>query len=214
MKLLNIICNSSFDINYLDNIQIYNDYMKSYNIEVDYCGISNQDDFSNYENIIQFKYKIINTKHQLSKICDFITDYKIELDYDWYIKTRPEIKLLEHINFDILSKNAINARARVYNGPSHIKYGMTVNGEGCWASVGDCNYSDSEHSIILDDQLYIFHKNMVQLNAFDKIDENNTARQNEWMHTEIFNTRGIPLNVVGINACFTRNNTFSGHINI
>lgn len=214
MKVLIIICSSSFDLNFLDNIRIFNDYMKSNNIEIDYCGISNQDDFSNYESIITFKYKIINTKHQFSKICDFITDYKCELDYDFYIKTRPEIKLLENINFNILSENAINARARVYNGPSHIKYGMSVNGEGCWATIGDCYYADSEHSIILDDQIYIFHKNIVQLNAFDKLDEQIAARQNEWLHTEIFNTRRIPLNVIGINACFTRNNTFSGNIHI
>ena len=51
-------------------------------MEVEYCGISYQDEFHNYESIISFKYKIINTKRQLSKICDFITDYKAELYYD------------------------------------------------------------------------------------------------------------------------------------
>jgi hypothetical protein len=194
--------------------------MQLNDIEVDYCGISNQNDFYVFESIITFKYKIINTKKQLSKICDFITDYKSELDYDWYMKIRPEIKLLDTIPFDILSENAINARARVYNGPLKIKYGMSVNGDGCWNNVGDYTYAEHEHDIVLDDMLYIFHKNIVLKNAFDKVTENAfdrknlimTETQHEWIHTDIFNKRNIPVNVIGINLCFIKNNTISGNI--
>ena len=216
MKILIIISSHVFDIKWSDNIRILNDYLKqNNNIEVDYCGISNQYDFNNYENIIQFKYKIINTKQQLSKICDFITDYKSELDYEWYMKIRPEIKLFENINFDTLSKNAINARARVYNGPLKIKYGMSVNGNGSWKNIGDCYYDDNEHDIILDDMIYIFHNNVRLNNAFDKIDQIITHTQNEWTHTTIFTERKIILNVIGINLCITKNeNNFSGDINM
>ena len=92
------------------NINILNNYLKKYEDSVvDYCGISNSDDFYNYENIISFKYKIINPKQQFSKICDFITQYKAELDYDWFIKIRPDIKLLEPINFEVLSDTAISS---------------------------------------------------------------------------------------------------------
>lgn len=216
MKLLIIICSDAFDVKYCDNIKIMNDYIKSSNIEVEYCGISSHNDFSNYENIISFKYKIINTKFQFSKLCDFITDYKLELQYDWYIKTRPEIKLLENINFDILSDTCINARSRVYNGPSRIKYGMSINGVGAWSKVGDFQYKDTEENIILDDQFFIFHKNIIQNNAFDKIDIiyktdiKKRYSQNEWFHTKIFNDRKIPLNVIGIYLCFTKCNAFSG----
>lgn len=210
MKLLIIICSDTFDVQWCDNIKIMDDYIKSSNIEVDYCGISSHNDFSNYENIISFKYKIINTSHQLSKLCDFITDYKSELYYDWYIKIRPEIKLLENINFDMLSDTCINARSRVYNGPSRIKYGMSINGVGCWSNIGDFQYKDTEENIILDDQFFIFHKNIIQNNAFDKIDKENRIRQNEWFHTQIFNDRKIPLNVIGIYLCFTKFYTFSG----
>ena len=73
MTVLIIISNHLFDKKWSDNIKILNDYMKMSDHKVDYCGISNQDDFHNYEDIIQFKYKIINTKEQLNKICDFIT---------------------------------------------------------------------------------------------------------------------------------------------
>lgn len=213
MKLLVIISNHIFHKEWCDSIKILNDYMQNNNITVDYCGISNQNDFDNYEGIIQFKYKIINTKHQLDKICDFITEYKSELDYDWYMKIRPEVKLLDNIPFDILSDSAINARARVYNGPKKIKYGMSVNGEGTWKNTGSCAYAHTENNIILDDMLYIFHKNIIQNNAFEKIPESN-IRQNEWLHTSIFNERGIKLNVIGINLCFTKYNNFSGNINM
>jgi hypothetical protein len=213
MKLLVIICSHEFNPNCSNNIRILNDYMKLLDMDVEYCGISNQDDFHNYESLISFKYKIINTKRQFSKICDFITDYQMNVDYDWYMKIRPDIKLLENINFDIMSKNAVNARARVYNGPSKIKYGMSVNGQGGWKNVGDCHYSEKEHNIILDDQLFIFHRNVVHLKAFNKIQEE-TPGYDEWKQAAIFNSRNIPMNVVGIYLEITKYNAFSGNINI
>jgi hypothetical protein len=187
--------------------------MKTTDMEVDYCGISNQNDFDVYENIIQFKYKIINTNYQFSKVCDFITDYKSELHYDWYMKIRPEVKLFDHIPLHMLSENAINARARVYTGPRKIKYGMSINGEGPWKNIGDCLYDETEHNVVLDDVLYIFHKNTIQNNAFEKI-PTSTETQNEWLHARIFNERKIQFNVIGIHLCFTRHNSFSGHINM
>ena len=215
MKLLIILSSGNFDEKYCDNIKCLNDYMKINGIEYDYCGISSKNDFDIYETIIQFKYKIINTKKQLSKICDFITEYKSELDYDWYMKIRPEVKLIDNIDFRMLSDNAINARARIYNGPRKIQYGMSVNGEGEWKNVGGCDYADNEHNIILDDMIYIFHKNIVKNNAFDKIPTSHDS-ENEWLHTRVFNHRKIRLNVIGINLCYTKpnHNCFSGNINM
>ena len=129
------------------------------------------------------------------------------------MKIRPEIKLLDNIDFHMLPDNAINARARVYNGPRKIKYGMSVNGEGIWKNVGDCDYADNEHNIILDDMLYIFHKNIIQNNAFEKI-PTSISCENEWGHTDVFNERKIRLNVIGINLCFTKYDCFSGNINM
>jgi len=212
MKLLIIISNHIFDKAWCDNIKILNDYMKNNCIEIDYCGISNQNDFDIYETIIQFKYKIINTKKQLSKICDFITEYKSQLDYDWYMKIRSEVKLFDIDFFHMLSENAINARARVYNGPKKIKYGISVNGEGPWKNIGDCHYADSEHNIILDDMIYIFHKNIVEKNAFEKITP--LQYECEWEHSFLFNQRQIQLNVIGINLCLTKYDAFSGNINM
>jgi hypothetical protein len=212
MKILIIISSHAFQLQWCDNIKILHNYMITNNTTVDYCGISNQDDFCNYENIIKFKYKIINTGKQLTKICDFITDYKSELDYTWYMKIRPDIKLLQNINFDILSKNSINARARVYYGPSKIIYGMSVNGDGCWKNIGDFYYDNNEHDIIIDDMLYIFHNNVVQNNGFDKLDPKiKLLIQHEWTHTLVFNTRKIPLSVIGIWCCNTKHNCTSGN---
>jgi hypothetical protein len=186
--------------------------MKNNNIEVDYSGISNQDDFHNYESIISFKYKTINTKYQFSKICDFITKNKSELDYDYYMKIRPDLKLLENINFDLLSENAINARARVYFGPKKIKYGMSKN-------LPECFYDENEHYIIVDDQIYIFHKKVLQNGAFDIIEFGSIRGwwgdiENECVHSKVFESRNIPINIIGINLEFTRDNSFSADLNM
>jgi len=213
MKLLIILLSDTFDEKCSDNIKCLDDYMKNNGMEYDYCGISSRNDFYIYETIIQFKYKIINTKRQLSKICDFITEYKSELDYDWYMKIRPEIKLLDNIDFSILPDNAINARARDYNGPRKIQYGMSVNGEGFWKNIGDCHYADNEHSIRIDDAIYIFHKNIVQNNAFETI-PTFIEPENETIHTRVFNERNIRLNIIGINLYMTKHCSFSGNINM
>jgi hypothetical protein len=191
--------------------------MKLLDMDVEYCGISNQDDFHTYETIIPFTYKIINTKQQFSKICDFITAHKSELDYDWYMKIRPDIKLLEQIPFSILSDNAINARARVYFGPKKIKHGMSINGEGYWKHVGDCAYGNIEHYVVLDDMLFIFHKNVLQMGAFEKIEPFSGwwgARELEWTQAKIFKERNISLNVIGLHLECTKHHTFSGHVNM
>jgi hypothetical protein len=196
------------------NIMTLNNYLhENKGLTIDYCGISNKDDFHNYEDIIEFKYKIINTKGQFSKICDFITDTRSQLNYDWYIKFRPEIKILGQINFDVLSDTAINARARIYSGPKNIKYGMSVNGEGCWKNIGCCYYSSSEQEVMLDDMMYIFHNNVVKNGGFNKIVLSEPPeRETEWIHTHTWLNRNIHLNVIGLNLLFTKYNTYSGDI--
>lgn len=202
------------NINFIPNISILKTHFNnnSENI-VDYCGISSKDDFKNYESIINFKYKIINTKKQLSKICDFISEYKNSLNYDWYIKIRPDIKLIEPINFKKLCDKSINARARFYDGPKSIMYGMSINGDGPWKNIGNCFYSEYEKDIILDDMLYIFHNNVIINGGFDNniiIDD----YQMEWTHTKFWKSNNINLNVIGIFMENTSYNAFSGHLNI
>jgi hypothetical protein len=199
------------------NIDILKKYLLSANNidTVDYCGISSKNDFSNFENIINFKYKVISNKYQFSKICDFITKNKseLELNYDWFIKFRPDLRLLEPINFELLSDISINARARVYTGPKKIKFGMSVNGIGIWQNVGHCVFDKNESFIILDDQFFIFNKNIIKQGGFDKI-YNPYERETEWIHTTTWQQRNIHLNIIGIHIENTKYNTFSGHLNM
>ncbi len=225
MKILVIIASHELNSSYLENIITLQNYLSIYEKStIDYCGISNNDDFSNYESAITFKYKIIDANQQLTKICNFIDTYKNELDYDWYIKIRPDIQLLEPILFHKMVDNAINARARVYRGPKKIQYGMSINGEGPHKYVGDCHFNIIENEIVLDDQFYIFNKKCVDAGAFNVFKLNiiewydprngNYKSQNEWFHTNCWKSRNIPLNVIGINLNFMKINQFSGNINM
>jgi hypothetical protein len=180
--------------------------------QVDYAGISCEDDFSNYEDIITFKYKMINPKLEIDKMCDFIKEYKDTFDYDYFIKTRPEIKLLEQINFDTLCANSINARTRIYNGPRNIPFGSSVGGKGIWEHIKPNSYCYYEHNIVVDSTIYIFDKNVINNGGFDKTNFiTERVVQNEWYSTELWNERNINLNIIGINLIFYKSDEFYGY---
>jgi hypothetical protein len=215
MKLLVIICGHEFNIVNSENVKILNNFMVNFSEgNVEYCGISNNDDFHNYENIISFKYKVINPKRQFSKICDFITKYKSELNYDWFIKTRPDLKIIDMFDFNTFSDKAINARARMYVGPKKIKYGMSVNGEGRFKNIGDCAYDEREKEVRLDDCFFMFHNNVVQLGAFEPYPTIEIKGADEYYQTRTWIERGIPLNVIGFHIEITTYGVFSGHLNM
>ena len=163
MKLLVIITSYQFSQIYIQNIITLNTLLHNKPEDtIDYVGISSQNDFHNYEGIITFKYKIINQRKQFSKICDFIQGYKNDLGgYDWFIKFRPEIFLFENLYFHQLSQNSINSRVRQYSGPKRIQYGCSVGGRGMFCNEKPCKYDTYEHNVELDDQLYMFHKNVI-----------------------------------------------------
>ena len=83
MKLLVLLCSHEMDPQWINNIILLRDYMTD--MDVDYCGISNQDDFHHYESILSFKYKVINPNRQLTKVCDFISN--TVLNYDCLLYT-------------------------------------------------------------------------------------------------------------------------------
>ena len=190
---------------------------KMYNVEV--AGISSKDDFNNYASILNFKYKYISDKPQLSKICAFISDNKSTLNYDWYVKIRPEIELLDYdtINFQNLPKDSISARAREYRGPQTNKHSCSVGGEGSVKNYKNCVRNNEHKKLVLDDNIYIFHKNVIDKGGFEKLDPaNNVKQHHEWLHSDIWTARNIKLNKIGINTKFTRkkNNTliYSGNV--
>ena len=185
---------------------------KTYN--VDLAGISSKDDFSNYEDTLVFKYKYVNAKAQVSKICDFISENRDKLNYDWYFRTRPEEELLDFdcINFETLPKDAVSARAREYAGPFTGKYSCSVGGEGSFKDIKACLYKPELEKLVLDSNDYVFHKTVVEKGGFAKITqeekdwEKSTGRNNEdeWFFDNIMVSRNIKKNIIGINLRFTR----------
>jgi len=222
MKILILLINYNNPPSLRENIISLQDFMKKnyYEDEIDYACVSSFDDFYIYEDILTFKYKMINKKKQFNKMCDFLSKYKNEMNYDWYIKTRPEVKILDKINFNELSDISINARARVYIGPKKILYGSSTGGDGVWKNYKQCNYDFEEKSIVLDDQIYLFHNNVILNEAFKVIDEYKDEREDESFHTKYWKIRNIPLNVIGINIMFSYPKEswgdigYSGHLNI
>jgi hypothetical protein len=209
MKILCIICGHKYEQVQKENILILKNYLDTLEAQVDYAAISSENDFHVFEDIVSFKYKSISKRFQMSKMCDFMSSN--ELDYDWYIKCRPDLKLLEQpFNLNVLKENAINARARVYYGNKNIKHGLSVGGQGVWKHRTPYYYSNSERPI-LDDMIYIFDKNVFKNGAFFKIN-NTKTRENEWFHTNVWQSRKIKLNVIGLHLIFTKNNTYSGDI--
>ena len=138
---------------------------------------------------------MINPKKQLSKMCEFIKENRGELNYDWYIKFRPEIMLMEQIPFNKLMNNSINARARQYTGPKKIINGMSVGGEGWWNNVKPSIYNDTEINIELDDQLYIYDNNCIKMGVFDNYNYKDVV-ENEAIHDTFWKSKSINLNVM------------------
>jgi hypothetical protein len=116
-------------------------------------------------------------------MCDFITDYKAELDYDWYIKIISDVKLLNLIklfDFNVLLYDAVNARAITYIGPKQIRHGVSISRNTRFPGKGDWAGDFCERYIILDLMVIIFHKNVLDAGAFAKTNMEFTDGSLEW----------------------------------
>jgi hypothetical protein len=182
---------------------------------VDIAAISSKNDFSNYSDILDFKYKYVNSKKQISKLCDFISENKDTLNYNWFLRIRPEVEIIDFdtIDFTKLPKNAISARARSYIGPFRGKYSCSVGGEGVYHNIKDgCYYKKNKEKLIIDDNVFIFHRKIIDSGGFLQLSNDDETdpiykdkyTQNEWFFTDILTKRGIDLNIIGINMKFTR----------
>jgi hypothetical protein len=230
--ILIILVNHTMDTEYVDSMKELSKYIAHLSIKytVDLAGISSEDNFSNYDGIIDFKYKYISPKGQLSKLCDFITEHKAHLKYDWFIKMRPGVQVLDYntINFDALPKNAVSARARCYRGPHKNKKSCSVGGEGPFKIfLYNCINNEGPHKnkphsspgfpakdTLLDDTVYIFHRNVIDKGGFAPTE--GTDKENEFYHTNIWKSRNIELNVIGLDIKFRSNKypdtIYSGNI--
>jgi hypothetical protein len=207
MNLLIVVVGNELEKKYQENMLILANMLKDHTIN--WGAISSQDDFNNFDKI-DFKYKLVTKKKQVSKLCEFFSS--TVTDYDFYIKTRPDVQLLEFPDFKYILPGCINARAREYRGPKRITWGSSINGEGIWKNIFDCTFSESETHIVLDDQFFIFD-NTVKMRVFSKpIVENDI--ETEWFHDEMYTLNEIEKNIIGINLCLQKYNVFSGHLNL
>jgi len=167
------------------------DPLKQQNCIVNIAFVTSEQLYYDYENILgDITHTLISDEPQYSKVCNLL-DIIGYNNYDWYIKLRPEIGMLETINLDKLnsySKTAINSRIRHYIGPKiNIKYGVSISNEEILkAQNGDKNLDNCKtndfklnDTIIQspDDQIYIFHKNIAQ-QAFQKLNLNSLLNGN------------------------------------
>jgi hypothetical protein len=191
----------------MENLKKYIEHL-SKKYSVDLAGISSKDDFSNYSDILDFKYKYVNTKRQISKLCDFISENKETLKYDWFFRTRPESEMVDFdtIDFSNLPKNAVSARAREYLGPFRGKHACSVGGEGEYIHIKECKYKDNKEKLVIDDTI-VFHRTVIDKGAFAPLSpekEADNIRQDEWLLTNMLVSRGIELNIIDIDVKFIR----------
>lgn len=202
MRILIIFISDSMRQHLLPNIIHFKKYMyelSKYH-EIDYAGISTIDDFHHYEEYITFKYKMITPKRQLSKMVDFINTYKDEMKYDWYVKMRPENYLMQQLCFHNLCKDSMNARARYYEGSKKILFGSSVEPDKVWPYPH--TYNTEYENVVLDDIIYFFHQNIIDLGTFQDLSLTGEELQCERFHTNIWKSKNIGLNVIGI-FCLT-----------
>jgi hypothetical protein len=206
MKVLVIIVAAKMPNNWVENIRMLAMHLKCRTDQIDYALISPEE-----ADALPLKYTFRSNKMQLSKISDFICQFKDELsNYDWIVKTRPDLILLDDIDFDNLPHDCINARARVYSrNVSPIRFGLSLEHPCC---QGNCRHrsppSEADISIILDDMLYIFHTDLLQ-KFRPVIDVTGDMywtphgycyKEQEWFHTFWWDKLGIGKNVIGFNA--------------
>lgn len=233
MKVLLMIISHNISNNNLPNI--YNKIINPLNmdnIEVDIATCISGPINIIFDNVnYNFKYD----GFQLAKTCYVVN--KMNDEYEYYIKIRPEINLKTIINKDFLlklSKTKINSRCRQYKGPPiDLDFGISCQTNAI--RKGDLELNDKV-IICPDDQMYIFHKNIKKafspiisdtyLNYCKKINDKCEYWVDEFMldekywkknicereghHKFIWYSRGFDINPIGLNI--RMNSLISSHL--
>jgi hypothetical protein len=88
------------------------------------------------------------------------------------------------------------------------------------------HYSPTHEELIVDEMLYIFHRNLVEKGAFAPLTNEERGRrewyisspgkQHEWFHTGVWKHRQIPLQLVSLYVDFTHSgrHCVSAHLNL
>lgn len=212
MRILIILAGHTMPSEFIHKIKKLAEYIEvlRQTYGVDIACISSFDDFTEYDNILHFKYKIVNPKKQLSKVCDFLSE--IPNDYSWYIKTRPDIEFMSPIDFSKLKTAHINARVRVYKGPRKMKLAASI-GRGSYAAwAGNISLGFVER-MIMDDQVYIFSNSIKYI--FTPFDYNPEIIENEWFHSHFWKSKNAQLNMISLDVVFSNSKVYvpSGNVN-
>ena len=194
MRILLIISSHEMSSEFKKYIKIIkkkliNNFIKE-EVEIDICLINSnkEDELNNYDDIlknIKYKFNSKNSK-QYEKIVDVINNINVNL-YDWFIKIRPDLELLEDINLDkikICDKNKINSRVRWYIGDhTNVKNGtsLKIDEDCCWTN--SYIYDNNINYIVPDDMIYFFHKAIAK-KAFNilNIDEISDTDNKLYLH--------------------------------
>lgn len=218
-RILIMFVSRSMDSKWLDNIRSIQ--QRCINVlghnQIDIACISGTDDADTYESVLgHIKYKVVSDKPQFSKLFDFVAS--CPETYDWYIKLRPDIELLEDITQQKLSsfcKNSVNARVRRYVGNARIPYGASIGGRWQHINNAEIHHAPHEKHIILDDQVYIFHRSVIEKGGFEPIDESNRIWGEQFI-SDVWTARNIRLNPIGLRVIFhhCEGPIESGHVNM
>tara|TARA_B100000902_G_C27317399_1_gene922208 strand:+ start:3424 stop:4170 length:747 start_codon:yes stop_codon:yes gene_type:complete len=169
-------------------------------VEIDVCLINSSevDELNNYDDILNnIKYKFNDKQSkQYEKIANTINSIDINY-YDWFIKIRSDLELLEDINMDkikICDKNRINSRVRWYIG-KHINIlngtSFSVTKDSPWTN--SYLYDNNINYIVPDDQIYIFHKSIAK-KAFNIVNLNNISDNKKKLYMNFNHEQNDPIN--------------------
>lgn len=225
MKLLVILVTYEIEskmIKHINHCKNYFDSLKTKNAweSLDFALVYTKDTpfLKQVKKTLDLKYLMKSNQRQMGKICEFITLNRMKLNYDWFIKTRPDIEHLQDFTLDELSPDCINSRARTYKGPQSIKYGHSVGGKGIFeAHKHKASYSENLISLLPDDQFYIFSKTIVEDEIFNELkSKTKDLKQDEKFHRKIWEQRGAKFKIIGIKLRLYKKNLYaeSGHINM
>lgn len=212
---------------------------KNQNFQVDIAAVTSEPYKNQYQKILgNFKYNIISKGGQLSKIIDLLEKITFN-EYEWFIKIRPEVLILEPFSFENFSKEKLNSRVRHYYGPFiNIKKIVSVpshevkKSQDSDINIKCFNRNDFKHYdeeiIHPDDQIFIFHRNIV-MKGFRKLKKedwtvekigkekskmiyDNWETQRESFFANVMKHRDVKINPVSLDIIFR--NMRSGDLKI
>ena len=157
----------------------------------------------------KIKYRYVCKLKQFSKMMYFLNE--LNERYDWYIKTRCDLQILEPLNtikLNSFKKDCRNARVRSYIGPKldkKIEYGCSIGGNRHMKRLKKTSllYNENKKKIMLDDMIYFFHDNVRdKLFKFQQLED---KREDEGFHSYYWKTvNKVELNIISLYVCFKK----------